>query len=135
MLDQNSRISSVSEREERWKSFFFNILHSSFLFHAFSLIFPKFRRKSKNRQNASLLFYRTRPVGASGMILKPMIWWNSICLLILIPFQFKLHMIVINLAKVNHLIYCVHEKTPKIKRLIQYIKSHLFICLFSNNRN
>ena len=27
--------------------------------------------------------------------------------------------------KVNHLIYCVQEKTPKIKRLIQYVKLYL----------
>ena len=69
-------------------------------------------------------------------------WYDSetynmvklICLLILISFQFKLHMILINLIKVNHLTYCVQEKIPKIKRF-QYVKSYLFICLFSNNMN
>ena len=44
-------------------------------------------------------------------------------------------MILINLVKVNHLIYCVQEKTPKIKRLIRYVKLYLFICLFSDDRN
>ena len=39
-------------------------------------------------------------------------------LLILISFQFKLYMILMNLVKVNHQIYCVQEKIPKIKRLI-----------------
>ena len=69
-------------------------------------------------------------------------WYDSetynmvklICLLILISFQFKLHMILINLIKVNHLTYRVQEKNPKIKRF-QYVKSYLFICLFSNNMN
>ena len=37
-------------------------------------------------------------------------------------FQFKLYMILTNFVKVNYLIYCVQEKTPKIKRLIQYVK-------------
>ena len=114
---------------------FFKILHSSFLLHGFSLTFLRFPRKSKNRLNTSLPLYRTPPVAASGMILKPMIWWNFIYLLILTSFQFELHMIIINLAKVHYLIYCVHEKNPKIKRLIQHIKSYLFISLFSNNRN
>ena len=62
-------------------------------------------------------------MAASDMILKPMIWLNFICLLILISFQFKLYMIIINLVKVNYLILCVQEKTPNIERLIQYIKS------------
>ena len=35
-------------------------------------------------------------------------------------------MVLINLVKVNHLICSVQEKTPKIKRLIQYVKSDLF---------
>ena len=43
-------------------------------------------------------------------------------------------MIVINLVKVNHLIFCVEEEIPKIERF-QYVKSDLFICLFSNNMN
>ena len=52
-------------------------------------------------------FLRTPPVAAYGMILKPMIWWNFICLVILISFQFKLYMIliIIYLVKVNYLIY------------------------------
>ena len=57
-----------------------------------------------------------------------------ICLLILISFQFKLHTILINLIKVNHITYRVQEKIPKIERF-QYVKSYLFICLFSNNMN
>ena len=124
----------MNEKKDENPSFF-NILHSSLLLHGFSFTFLKFPRKSKNRLNTSLRLYRTPSVAASGMILKPMIWLNFICLLILTSFQFELYMVIINLVKVNHLIYCVHEKTPKIKRFIQYIKSHLFICLFSNNRN
>ena len=79
------------------------------------------------------LFYGATPLVASDMTLKPII----LCYLslILISFQFKLYMILISLVKVNHLIYCVQEKTPKIKRLIQYVKSYLFICFFSDNMN
>ena len=40
----------------------------------------------------------------------------------------------VNLVKMNHLI-CYVKKTSKIKRLIQYVKSRLFICLLSNNMN
>ena len=36
-----------------------------------------------------------------------------------------------NLVNINHLIYCNQEKTPKIKRLNQYIKWYLVICLLS----
>ena len=66
-------------------------------------------------------------MAASGMILKPMIiWWNFICLLILISFQFELYMIIINLVKVNQLIYFISGKTPKMKRI--------FVYLFSNKK-
>ena len=44
-------------------------------------------------------FHGTPPVAASGMILKTLIWWNFIFLLILISFQLKLHVILINLVK------------------------------------
>ena len=91
--------------------------------------------KNTVKTAAKTLFLRKTSVAASGLILKPIIWWNFICLLILISFQFKLYRILINLVKVNNLIYCAQEKAPKIKRLIQCIKSYLFICLFSNNRN
>ena len=66
-----------------------------------------------------------------------LLWFWNLCygLLTLISFQFKMYMILINLVKVNHLIYCVQEKTPKIKRLIRYVKLYLLICLFSDNRN
>ena len=49
--------------------------------------------------------------------------------------QFKLYTILINLVNVNQLIYRVQENTLKIKILNKCLKSHLFICLFSNNRN
>ena len=77
-------------------------IHSSFPLHGFSLTFPRFPRKSKNRLNTSLLFYGIPPVAACGMILKPMRWWNFICLLILISNQFKLYIIIINLFKARN---------------------------------
>ena len=40
-----------------WKSFLFNIFHSSFLLYGFSLTFPRFPRKLKNRLKTSLLFH------------------------------------------------------------------------------
>ena len=63
---------------------------------------------------------------------------NFICLLILVSFQFKLYIILINLVNIYHLIYRIQEKAPKIKKTTkknQYTKSYLFICSFNSNRN
>ena len=102
-----------------------NFIKKRFWYRFFTVKFAKFLRTHFLRNTSSGCF-----------------WYDSetynmvklIYLLILISFQFKLHMILINLIKVNHLTYCVQEKIPKIKRF-QYVKSYLFICLFSNNMN
>ena len=102
-----------------------NFIKKRFWYRFFTVKFAKFLRTHFLRNTSGGCF-----------------WYDSetynmvklICLLILISFQFKLHMILINLIKVNHLTYCAQEKIPKIKRF-QYVKSYLFICLFSNNMN
>ena len=77
-----------------------------------------------------------------NIIIAVMIVWKLYLLLILVSSQHKMYIIVINLVNVNHLIYHIaidfidkfhyfcEEKTPKIKRLNQYIKSHHSTAVF-----
>ena len=79
-----------------------------------------------------------------SVILLLLLWLfeKFIYLLILVSSQLKMYIIVINLVNVNHLIYHIainfidkfhyfcEDKTPKIKRLNQYIKSHHSTAVF-----
>ena len=102
-----------------------NFIKKRFRYRFFTVKFAKFFRISFLWNTSSGCFWYDSET--CNMV-------KFICVLIQISFQFKLRMILINLIKVNHLTYCVQEKIPKIKRF-QYVKSYLFICLFSNNMN
>ena len=90
-----------------------DFMKKRFRYRFFTVKFTKFLRTPFLRNTSGgCFFYDSETYNTVKLI----------CLLILISFQFKLHMVLINLIKVNHLTYCVQEKIPKIKRF-QYVKS------------